>query len=217
MQVNAQQVQELRSRTGAGIMDCKKALAEENGDIDKAIEYLRKKGLSAAAKKAGRIASEGVVASYIHGPGKIGVLLEVNCETDFVGKNEDFKGFVKDVAMHVAATNPGWVRREEVPEETVTKEKEIFAAQAKESGKPAPVIEKMVTGRVEKFYKENCLLEQPFVKDPNLTVEQVLNTLVGKIGEKIVVRRFVRWELGEGLEKRSDDFAAEVAKTASGS
>src|SRR5262245_57196354 len=174
MQVTAQQVSELRARTGAGMMDCKKALAEEKGDIDKAIEYLRKKGLSAAAKKAGRIASEGVVASYIHGAGKIGVLLEVNCETDFVGKNEDFQRFVKDISMHIAASNPGWVRREDVPEATVTKEKEIFAAQAKESGKPQNVIEKMVTGRVDKFYKENCLLEQPFVKDPNQTVEQVL-------------------------------------------
>jgi elongation factor Ts len=217
MQVNAQLVSELRARTGAGIMDCKKALAEEQGNLDKAIEYLRKKGLSAAAKKAGRIASEGVVQSYIHAGGKIGVLLEVNCETDFVAKNEDFQRVVKDIAMHIAASSPQYVRREEVPEAVVAKEKEIFAAQAKESGKPANVIEKMVTGRVDKYYKEVCLMEQPFVRDPNVTVDQVMNELVAKIGEKIAVRRFVRWALGEGLEKRSENFAEEVAKQVSGS
>ena len=216
MEVNARQVQELRSKTGAGIMDCKKALAEEQGDFEKAIEYLRKKGLSAASKKAGRVASEGLVGSYIHAGGKIGVMVEINCETDFVGRNEDFQRFVKDVAMHIAAANPQFVSRDEVPAATVSKEREILAAQAAEKGKPANVVEKMVEGGVNKFYKETCLLEQPFVKEPEKTVEQILNELVAKIGEKIVVRRFARFQLGEGLEKKSEDFAAEVAKAAAG-
>ena len=219
MEVNARQVQELRAKTGAGIMDCKKALAEEKGDLEKAIEYLRKKGLSAAAKKAGRIASEGTVGSYIHAGGKIGVLVEINCETDFVGRNEDFQRFVKDVAMHIAAASPRYVTREEVPPAVVEKEKEILTAQIAEEGKgkPANVVEKIVEGRLGKFFKEVCLLEQPFVREPEKSVEQILNELVAKIGEKIVVRRFVRFQLGEGLEKRSEDFAAEVAKAASGS
>ncbi|OGQ84599.1 MAG: translation elongation factor Ts [Deltaproteobacteria bacterium RIFOXYA12_FULL_58_15] len=213
MQVSARQVQELRSKTGAGIMDCKKALAEGDGDVDKAIEYLRKKGLSAAAKKAGRIASEGIVDSYIHSGGKIGVLVEVNSETDFVARNADFKQFVHDVAMHIAATGPTYVSRDEVPADVVAKEKEILSAQIAEEGKPEHVVEKIVEGRLnKKFFQEICLLEQPFVKEAEKTIEQVLNELVAKIGEKISIRRFARFQLGEGLEKRSEDFAAEVAK-----
>jgi elongation factor Ts len=218
MEVNARQVSELRAKTGAGIMDCKKALAEEKGDFEKAVEYLRKKGLSAAAKKAGRIASEGAVGSYIHAGGKIGVMVEVNCETDFVGKNEDFQRFIKDIAMHIAAAAPRFVTRDEVPADTVAKEKEILTAQIAEEGKgkPANVVEKIVEGRIGKFFKDVVLMEQPYVREPDKTVEQVLNELVAKIGEKIVVRRFVRFQLGEGLEKKSEDFAAEVAKAAAG-
>ncbi len=212
MSVNAQQVRELRSQTGAGVMDCKKALAEVDGDLDRAVEFLRKKGLSAAAKKASRIASEGAVGSYIHAGGKIGVLLEVNCETDFVARNDDFKNFLKDLAMHIAASEPQFVGRDDVPEEVVSKEKEILAAQVADSGKPENVIEKIVTGRIDKFFKEICLLEQPFVKDTDKSVDQLLNEVVAKIGDKFVVRRFVRFQLGEGLQKRSEDFAAEVAR-----
>ncbi|MBI5508069.1 MAG: translation elongation factor Ts [Deltaproteobacteria bacterium] len=214
MEVNAQMVQELRAKTGAGIMDCKKALAEGGGDMDKAIDWLRKKGLSAAAKKASRIASEGTVASYIHMGGKIGVLLEVNAETDFVARNDEFQRFVKDVAMHIAASAPSYVGRDEVPKSVVEHEMEIGRAQALEQKKPAAVVEKIATGKLEKYYKEFCLLEQPFVKDQEKSVEQVLNELVAKIGEKIVIRRFARYQLGEGLQKRNEDFAAEVAKTA---
>ena len=216
MQVSAKMVSELRAKTGAGIMDCKKALAEEGGNLDKAVEFLRKKGLSAASKKAGRLASEGAVGSYIHAGGKIGVMVEVNCETDFVGRNDDFHRFVREIAMHIAAAAPRVVRREDMPAEEVDKEREILKAQVIEEGKPAAVAEKMVEGRLNKFYKESCLLEQPFVKEPSKSVEQVLNEVVAKIGEKIVVRRFSRYQLGEGLEKRSEDFAAEVQKAAAG-
>jgi elongation factor Ts len=217
MEVNARQVQELRQKTGAGMMDCKKALAEVAGDFEKAVEYLRKKGLSASAKKAGRVASEGVVGSYIHMGGKIGVLVEVNCETDFVGKNGDFQQFVKDVAMQVAASAPRFVAREEVPETEIAKEKEILAAQVAEQGKKPPqVVEKIVEGKINKFFQENCLLEQAFVKETSKTVQDILNELVAKIGEKIVVRRFVRFQLGEGLQKRGEDFAAEVQKAMNG-
>jgi elongation factor Ts len=215
MQVSAREVSELRQKTGAGIMDCKKALAEQDGDMEKAIEYLRKKNLSAGAKKAHRVAAEGIVDSYVHMGGRIGVLLEVNAETDFVARNEDFKAFVHDVAMHIAASSPGYVSRHEVPEAEVAKEKEILLAQVAEEGKPAQVAEKIVEGRLnKKFFAERCLLEQPFVKEPDKTVEQMLNELVGKIGEKIVIRRFVRFQLGEGLDKREDDFASEVAAAA---
>ena len=214
MEISASQVSQLRAKTGAGIMDCKKALKENEGDFEKAVDFLRKKGLAAASKKAGRIASEGAVGSYIHAGGKIGVLLEVNCETDFVARNDDFQAFVKDVAMHIAASNPQYVSRDDVPADVVAKEKEILAAQAAEEGKPANVVEKMVEGRIGKFFKEICLLEQPFVKDPDRSIEQLLNDMVAKIGEKISVRRFMRYQLGEGLEKRSEDFAAEVAKAA---
>jgi elongation factor Ts len=214
MAITAQLVSELRHKTGAGMMDCKKALSETGGDLERAIDYLRMKGLSAAAKKAGRIAAEGAVASYIHAGGKIGVLLEVNCETDFVARNVDFQAFLKDVCMHVAASSPSYVSRDEVPAPEVLREREILAAQARESGKPEEVVKKMVEGRLGKFFKDVCLLEQPFVKDTDKSVEQVLSELVAKIGEKIVIRRFVRWGLGEGLQKRSEDFAAEVAAAA---
>lgn len=209
--VSAQMVKELRERTGAGMMDCKKALAETNGDMEKAIEYLREKGLAAAAKKSGRIAAEGVVEAYIHGGGRIGVLVEVNCETDFVAKTDEFRELVRSIAMQVAASKPEFVAREEVPADVVEKEKEILKAQALNEGKPEAVVEKMVVGRIEKYYKEICLLEQPYIKDPDITVKQLVTDKIAKIGENISIRRFVRFEMGEGLQKRSDDFAAEVA------
>jgi elongation factor Ts len=209
--VSAAMVKELRERTGAGMMDCKKALAENNGDMDKSIEFLREKGLAAAAKKAGRIAAEGLVDAYIHGAGRIGVLVEVNCETDFVAKTDDFKNFVRDIAMHIAAAKPEYVKRDEVSEEIIESEKKIYKAQAMEEGKPENIAEKMVTGRVEKFLKEICLYEQVYVKNPDLTIEKYVNEKIAKIGEQISIRRFQRFEMGEGLEKRSEDFAAEVA------
>ncbi|NLM10709.1 MAG: translation elongation factor Ts [Clostridiaceae bacterium] len=212
MNITAGMVKELRERTGSGMMDCKKALVESNGDMEKAVEYLREKGLATAAKKAGRIAAEGIVDSYIHGGGRIGVLVEVNIETDFAAKNEEFKSFVKDIAMQIAASNPQYVRREEVPEDVIEKEKEILKAQAMNEGKPANIAEKMVAGRIEKFYKEICLLEQPFIKDTDKTVQDVLNEKIATIGENINIRRFVRFEMGEGLEKREDNFAEEVMK-----
>ena len=211
MEISASAVKDLREKTGAGFMDCKKALAETQGDSEKAVSWLREKGLAAAAKKAGRVASEGIVGSYIHAGGKVGVLLEVNSETDFVAKTEGFNALVKEIAMHIAAMAPQYVRREEVPAEVVEKEKQIFEAQAKESGKPANVIQKMVEGKVEKFYKENCLLEQPFVKNPDITIEKLVIENIAKIGENISVRRFSRFRVGEGIEKKITDFAAEVA------
>ena len=216
MSVTAAQVKELRVKTGAGMMDCKKALTETGGDFDKAVENLRKAGLAATNKKAGRIATEGLVGSYIHGNGKIGVMVEINCETDFVARNEDFQQFVRDVAMHVAAMNPQYLDRDSVPADIVTKEKEILAAQIAEEGKPANIVVKIVEGRIGKFFAENCLMEQIFVKDTGdkKTLEAIQTDLVAKIGEKIRVRRFVRFELGEGMEKKNEDFAAEVAKTA---
>ena len=215
MAISAKQVQELRSQTGAGIMDCKRALGESEGNLEQAVDLLRKKGLSANSKRASKIASEGLVGSYIHG-GKIGVLVEVNCETDFVARNESFQGFVKDIGMHIAASNPKYVRREEVPTAEVDREKEILKAQVADQGKPENVVEKIVTGRIDKFFKEICLLEQPFVKDPDHTIEKLQTELVASIGEKISIRRFVRFEVGEGMEKKSEDFAAEVAATAAG-
>ena len=205
----AKDVMALREKTGVGMMDCKKALAETNGNMDKAIEYLREKGLSAAAKKAGRIAAEGIVTSYIHN-GKTGVLLEVNCETDFVAKSDIFQEFCHDVALHIAAAKPQCVSVSEVDAVALEKEKEIYRAQAKNEGKPEQVIEKMVEGRIKKYYKEVVLMEQEFVKDNTKTISQVLNETVLKTGEKITIRRFTRYEMGEGLEKRNDDFAAEV-------
>jgi elongation factor Ts len=210
--ISAALVKELREKTGAGIMDCKKALQEKGGDLDAAVDYLREKGLAAAAKKSGRITSEGVVSSYIHAGGKIGVLVEVNCETDFVARTDDFQNFVKDVCLQIAATAPLAVSRDELPAEVVEKERQIFRAQALESGKPEKIAEKIVAGRVEKYFKEVCLLEQPFVKDPDITIEELIKQLISKTGENISVRRFVRFVMGEGLEKRANDLAAEVAE-----
>lgn len=208
--ITAAMVKELRERTGAGMMDCKKALMETNGDIEKAIDELRAKGLAKAAKKSGRIASEGVVDSYIHAGGRIGVLVEVNCETDFVAKTEEFKNLVHDIAMQIAAANPEYVKREDVPEDVVAREREVLKAQALEEGKPEKVIEKMIEGRMEKFFKEKCLLEQPFIKDPDKTVQELVHEHIAKIGENINIRRFVRYEVGEGIQKEEVDFAAEV-------
>jgi elongation factor Ts len=208
--ISAQLVKELRERSGAGMMDCKKALVETNGDMEAALKYLKEKGLSQAAKKAGRIAAEGLVDAYIHMGGRIGVLVEVNCETDFVAKTAEFQEFVKDIAMHIAASNPEYVSREDVPEDVIAREKEIFKAAALNEGKPEHIVDKIVDGRIEKFLSEICLLEQPFVKDPDLTVQQVLTEKIAKIGENISIRRFARFERGEGIEKRQEDFAAEV-------
>jgi elongation factor Ts len=208
--ITAEMVKELRQRTGAGMMDCKKALTETKGNIDEAIDYLREKGLAAAAKKADRIASEGVIESYIHGGGRIGVMVEINCETDFVAKTEKFKELARDIAMQIAAANPTCVRREEVPVEVLEHEKEILKAQALNEGKPANIVEKMITGRVEKYYKEVCLMEQVFIKNPDQTITQLINENISKIGENISIRRFTRYQLGEGIEKKANDFAAEV-------
>lgn len=213
---NANDIKELRAATGAGMVDCQKALKESNGNMDKAIAYLREKGIAAAAKKSSRIAAEGVVGSYIHMGGKIGVLVEVNCETDFVAKSEQFQNLVKDIAMQIAAAKPEFVRIEEVPAENVEKEKEILTAQSLNEGKPAAVVEKMVQGRIKKFYQEICLMEQPFVKDPSKTITDVMNEAILKIGEKLTIRRFVRYEMGEGLQKREDNFVEEVMKQAKG-
>ena len=196
-------IKDLRQRTGAGVVDCKVALHEAQGDMDKAIEHLRRKGLATAAKKAGRIATDGLVSSYIHAGGKIGVLVEVNCETDFVTKTEDFQSFVKNMAMQIAAANPQYVRREEVPQAELDKEKEIYRAQALESKKPEKVIDKIVEGKLERFYSEVCLLEQTYVKDGDMTIKDVLDALIAKIGENIQIRRFARFQLGEGLQSRS--------------
>ncbi|GAM11393.1 elongation factor Ts [Geobacter sp. OR-1] len=214
MSISAAQVNELRKVTGAGLMDCKKALQETGGDQEKAVDYLRKKGLAAASKKAGRVASEGSVGSYIHAGGKIGVLVEVNCETDFVAKNENFQNFVKDIAMHIAAASPQFVRREEVSSDVLEREKEIYRSKARESGKPDNIIEKIIEGQVNKFYADICLLEQAYVKDPDKTVQTYLNETIATIGENMSIRRFARFVLGEGLEKKESDFAAEVAAAA---
>jgi elongation factor Ts len=211
MEITTALVKELRERTQAGMMDCKNALVATNGDMDKAIEYLREKGLSQAAKKAGRIASEGMVDSYIHMGGKIGVLVEVNCETDFVAKTDTFKALVHDVALQIAAANPLFVSKEDVPAEDIQKEREILRAQALNEGKPEKIVERMVDGRIEKYYKEVCLLEQPFVKNPDITVSALVNEATLASGEKIAIRRFVRYELGEGIEKKVSDLASEIS------
>ncbi|GBG09626.1 elongation factor Ts [Paenibacillus sp. MY03] len=210
MAVSASAVKELRERTGAGMLDCKKALDETGGDVEKAIALLREKGLSAAANKAGRIATEGVVESYIHAGGRIGVIVEVNCETDFVAKTDQFREFARDIAMQIAASNPKFVSREEVPGDEIEKEKEILKNQALNEGKPEKIVEKMVEGRISKYYEEYCLLEQSFIKDPDKTISNLLNEKISKIGENISIRRFVRYELGEGLEKKVDNFVEEV-------
>ena len=214
MAITASLVNELRQKTGAGMMDCKKALEESAGDLEKAVEVLRKKGLSAVAKKAGRIATEGAIGSYIHMGGKIGVLLEINCETDFVSQNDIFQGLVKDISLHIAANKPQYVLPEEIPADVLAKEKEIARDQALQSGKPAAVAEKIVEGKILKYYDEVCLMNQSYLKDPEKKVSTIIQEMVAKIGENIKVRRFVRWELGEGLEKKSNDFAAEVAAQA---
>jgi len=216
MDITASMVKELRERTGAGMMDCKSALAETKGDLEAAIDTLRKKGLSAAAKKAGRVAAEGAVGSYIHGGGKIGVLVEVNSETDFVARTEPFQEFLRDIAMHIAAAEPRFVSRDEVSTEVLAREREIYRDQVIASGKPENLVDKIVDGKMEKFYSEAVLLEQPFVKNPDQTVGQLVTEKIAQIGENIQVRRFVRFRLGEGIEKRKEDFAAEVAAAAGG-
>lgn len=197
MTISSEVVKELREKTGAGMMDCKKALTEAGGDMERAIKILREKGIASAAKRVGRTAKEGVVFSYIHPGNRIGVLVEVNCETDFVARNEQFQQFAKDIAMHVAASSPQCVSRDQVAASVLESEREVLVNQAKASGKPEKVIEKMVEGRLEKFYAQICLLEQPFVKNPDITVEELLKELIGKIGENIVIRRFARFQLGE--------------------
>jgi elongation factor Ts len=215
MSVDAKVVKELRDRTGAGFMDCKKALVECEGDLATAAEYLQKRQLASAHKKSSRIAAEGLVGAYIHAGGRIGVLLEVNCETDFVARNEDFQAFVKDVSMHIAAMNPLVVRPDELPSDLVSKQKEIFLGQAVNEGKPEHIAEKIVEGRLKKWYREVSLVEQAFVKDTDKSVADMETDLTVKIGEKISIRRFVRFEVGEGIEKRDEDFATEVARAAS--
>ncbi len=216
MEFTAKDVASLRARTNAGMMDCKQALTACNGDFEKAAIWLREKGIAAAAKKQSRIASEGAVASYIHMGGKIGVLVEINCETDFVAKTDAFQEICHDVALQIAASAPKYVRIEEVPADELEKEKEILRNQALNEGKPAQIIEKMVEGRVKKFYQDVCLMEQTFVKDPSITITQYINEKTLQIGEKISIRRFTRYELGEGLEKRNDNLAEEVAKQMKG-
>jgi elongation factor Ts len=214
-QITAKLVSELREKTGAGMMDCKKALGEVGGDMEKAIDYLRQKGLAAAQKKQSRIAAEGTIGSYIHG-GRIGVMVEVNCETDFVAKSDDFQAFVKDVAMHIAAADPKFIRASEMDQAFVDREATIYTAQLKEEGKPENMIPKIVEGKIKKLATEVCLLDQKFVKNPDISVQDLINELTIKIGEKIDVRRFVKFNLGEGIEKKVDDFAAEVASMTGG-
>lgn len=202
MEVSANIVKQLREKTGAGFMDCKKALAETGGDVEKAIDYLRKRGVAAAAKKADRVVTDGAVGAYVHPGGKVGVLLEINCETDFVARNAEFQALLKDMAMQVAAANPRYVRREEVSAEESEREKSIYRQQALETGKPEKVIEKIVDGKMERFYSEVCLLEQPFIKDPDRKVSAVINDAIARLGENIQVRRFARYHLGEGTSAR---------------
>ena len=215
-EITASAVKDLREKTGAGMMECKKALTEAEGDEAKAIEILRKRGIAGAEKRAGRVAAEGAVGSYIHGGGKVGVLVEVNCETDFVARGDDFQSLVRDVAMHIAAMDPKYVSKEDVPAGELAKEREIELERLKNdpkmANKPANVLDNIVEGRLSKYYEATCLLEQPFVKDPTKTVGQLATELTGKIGEKIAIRRFSRYKLGEGIEKKQTDFAAEVAE-----
>ena len=195
--ISATMVKQLREKTGAGMMDCKNALSECDGDMDQAVDFLRKKGLATAQKRAGRAMSEGIIHSYIHLGGKLGVLVEVNCETDLVARNEDFKEFAKNIAMHIAASNPLGIQAEDVPEDIVNKEKEIYRAQALEMGKPENVIDKIVEGKLKKFFTDNCLMNQPYVKDPDITISDLLTELIGKIGENLTIKRFVRYQIGE--------------------
>lgn len=211
MAFGTKEIKELREISGAGMLDCKKALEANDGNVEEAVKYLREKGIAKAAKKAGRVASEGLITSYIHG-GRIGVLVEINSETDFVAKNDEFVEFTKDVAMQIAASNPLFVKREEVSEEAIENEKSILRTQALNEGKPEKIVDKMVEGRISKYYKEVCLLEQPFVKNPDITIQELLTEKIARIGENINIRRFVRYELGEGIEKKEENFAEEVAK-----
>jgi elongation factor Ts len=203
MEISIESVKDLRQRTGAGVIDCKTALQEAQGNMEAAIDYLRRKGLATAAKKAGRIATDGLVSSYIHAGGKMGVLVEINCETDFVAKTEDFQAFVKNIAMHIAAANPQYILREEISEEVLERERAIYRTQALEAGKPQKIIDKIVEGKIERFYSEVCLLEQTYVKDADLTIKELLDAIIAKIGENISIRRFARFQLGEGLSSQS--------------
>ncbi|TYP54275.1 translation elongation factor Ts [Thermosediminibacter litoriperuensis] len=203
--VSSEQVKELRERTGAGIMDCKKALAEAGGDMEKAIVILREKGLAKAAKKVGRTAAEGIIDAYIHGGGRIGVLVEVNCETDFVARNEEFRNLVKDIAMQIAAANPRYISRSDVPQEVIEREREILKAQALNEGKPAHIVDKIVDGRIEKFFEENCLMEQPFIKDPDKKVSELIMEKIALLGENITITRFARFERGEAAPKTEQE------------
>ena len=209
--ITAAQVKELRDKTGAGIMDAKRTLSETNGDINKAVELLRQKGIASAEKKMGRIAAEGLVGSYIHN-GKIGVMVEINCETDFVAKNEDFQQLVKDICLHIASTAPEFVSRDEIPASVIEEEKRIESGKEDLKGKPENIVEKIIQGRVDKLMAEKCLLEQPFVKDPNIKIEDLVKEKIAKIGEKITIRRFTRYVLGEGIQKKEENFAEEVMK-----
>lgn len=210
MAITAAMVKELRDKTGAGMLDCKKALEDAEGNMEKAIDILKVKGLSAAADKADRIATEGVVDSYIHAAGRIGVLVEVNCETDFVANTDQFRAFVKDIAMQIAADNPKYVSRDDVPEDVLANERDFLRRQALNEGKPENIVDKMVEGRLNKFYEENCLLDQQFIKDSDKKISTLINEIVGKVGENVTIRRFARFELGEGLEKKEENFADEV-------
>jgi elongation factor Ts len=214
--IPAAMVKELREKTGAGMMDCKRALTEADSNFERAVEILRERGLAAAAKKAGRIAAEGLVEAYIHMGGRIGVLLEVNCETDFVARTDEFKSFVRDVAMQIAASNPQFISRDEVSADLIEKEKEILKHQALNEGKPEKIVDKIVAGRIEKYYKENCLLEQDYIRDTDMTITDLLQEKIAKIGEHISIRRYVRYEMGEGLEKKGCSFAEEIAQMTKG-
>jgi len=200
MEISADVVKKLREKTGVGLMDCKEALRAANGDMEKAVDYLREKGLAKLAKRTGRAATEGSVSAYIHTGGKVGAMAEVNCETDFVAKTNEFQAFVKDVVMQITASNPSFVRREDIPAEVLEREKTIYRNQARESGKPEKILDKIAEGKLEKFYQEVCLMEQPFIKNPDITVKGLLEELVTKLGENVVIRRFVRFQLGETAE-----------------
>jgi len=212
MAVTTDMIKELREKSGSGMMDCKKALTETNGDMDKAVAWLREKGIASADKKSSRVAAEGVVDAYIHAAGRIGVLIEVNIETDFAAKNEDFRRMVRDLAMQVAAMNPRWVNKEEVPADELEKERVIVRNQALNEGKPEKIVDKIVEGRLSKFYEENCLLEMAYVKDDSKKIATLVKEMIATIGENITVRRFVRFELGEGIQKKEENFAEEVMK-----
>ncbi len=212
MEISVELVKDLRQRTGAGVIDCKTALQESKGNLEGAIDYLRRKGLATAAKKAGRIAADGLVSSYIHAGGKMGVLVEINCETDFVAKTEDFQTFVKNIAMHIAAANPQYIRREEIPEQALERERAIYRTQAQEAGKPQKVIDKIVEGKMERFYSEVCLLEQTYVRDPDVTIKELLDAMIAKVGENIAIRRFARFQLGEGLSSQPSAACSSSAK-----